>query len=72
VVGYSITGFFGGTVSLIITIGMSNVAGHTKKSFMAATIFVAYCVGNIVGPQLVWSQTKKDHYPALWLGLIIW
>lgn len=72
VVGYSITGFFGGTVSLIITIGMSNVAGHTKKSFMAATIFVAYCVGNIVGPQLVWSQTKDKHYPALWLGLIIW
>ncbi|KAL7805437.1 major facilitator superfamily domain-containing protein [Trichoderma aethiopicum] len=71
VVGYSITGFFGGTVSLIITLGMSNVAGHTKKSFMAATIFVAYCVGNIVGPQLVWSQTKNRHYPALWLGLII-
>uniref|UniRef100_A0A8H7N127 Major facilitator superfamily (MFS) profile domain-containing protein n=1 Tax=Bionectria ochroleuca TaxID=29856 RepID=A0A8H7N127_BIOOC len=71
VVGYSITGFFGGTVSLIITIGMSNVAGHTKKSFMAATIFVAYCVGNIVGPQLIWSETKKDHYPALWTGLII-
>ena len=72
VVGYSITGFFGGTVSLIVTVGMSNVAGNTKKSFMAATIFVAYCVGNIVGPQLVWSQTKKEHYPALWLGLIIW
>ncbi|KAK3191948.1 hypothetical protein K4F52_001991 [Lecanicillium sp. MT-2017a] len=71
VVGYSITGFFGGTVSLIITIGMSNVAGQTKKSFMAATIFVAYCVGNIVGPQLVWSETKAQHYPALWLGLII-
>lgn len=72
VVGYSITGFFGGTVSLVITIGMSNVAGNTKKSFMAATIFVAYCVGNIVGPQLVWSQTKAQHYPALWTGLIIW
>jgi uncharacterized membrane protein len=72
VIGYSITGFFGGVVSLIITIGMSNVAGHTKKSFMAATIFVAYCVGNIVGPQLVRSQTKSQHYPELWLGLIIW
>jgi len=71
VVGYSITGFFGGTVSLIITVGMSNVAGHTKKSFMAATIFAAYCVGNIVGPQLIKSQTKAQHYPALWLGLII-
>lgn len=72
VVGYSITGFFGGTVSLVISTGMANVAGHTKKSFMAATVFVAYCVGNIVGPQLVWQETKAKHYPALWLGLIIW
>ncbi|KAE8446767.1 hypothetical protein EG329_011672 [Mollisiaceae sp. DMI_Dod_QoI] len=71
VVGYSITGFFGAVVSLIISIGMSNVAGQTKKCFMAATIFVAYCVGNIVGPQLIKSQTKSRHYPELWLGLII-
>lgn len=71
VIGYSIIGFFGGTVSLCITVGMSNVAGHTKKSFMAATIFVAYCVGNIVGPQMIQSQTKDQHYPELWTGLII-
>ncbi|KAL2119764.1 hypothetical protein VTJ04DRAFT_6725 [Mycothermus thermophilus] len=71
VVGYSITGFFGATVSLVITVGMSNVAGHTKKSFMAATIFAAYCVGNIVGPLMVRSQTREQHYPELWLGLII-
>ncbi|KAI1880126.1 hypothetical protein JX265_001747 [Neoarthrinium moseri] len=71
VVGYSITGTFGGVVSLIITIGMSNVAGHTKKSFTSATIFVAYCVGNIIGPQLIKSQTKPLHYPELWTGLII-
>ena len=72
VVGYTIIGFFGPAVSLIITIGMANVAGQTKKAFMAATIFVAYCVGNIVGPQLIKSQTKSQHYPRLWLGLIIW
>lgn len=72
VVGYTIIGFFGPAVSLIITIGMANVAGQTKKAFMAATIFVAYCVGNIVGPQLIKSQTKSRHYPRLWLGLIIW
>ncbi|KAJ1325902.1 MFS transporter ACS family allantoate permease [Microdochium nivale] len=71
VVGYTITGTFGAVVSLIITIGMSNVAGHTKKSFTSATIFVAYCVGNIVGPQMIKSQTKIYHYPELWLGLII-
>ncbi|RYP52212.1 hypothetical protein DL769_010707 [Monosporascus sp. CRB-8-3] len=71
VIGYTIMGTFGGVVSLIITIGISNVAGHTKKSFTSATIFVAYCVGNIIGPQLVRSQSKAHHYPELWLGLII-
>jgi MFS family permease len=72
VVGYSIIGTFGAVVSLIISLGMGNVAGGTKKSCTAAAIFVAYCVGNIVGPQLVKSQTKSRHYPELWLGLIIW
>ncbi|KAF1954709.1 MFS general substrate transporter [Byssothecium circinans] len=71
VAGYSIIGTFGAVVSLTIVIGISNVAGATKKSCMAAAIFVAYCVGNIVGPQLIKSQTKKDHYPELWMGLII-
>lgn len=71
VIGYSITGFFGAVVSLVISVGMSNVAGHTKKSFMAATIFVAYCVGNIVGPLLVNSESRDQHYPELWTGLII-
>lgn len=71
VAGYSITGTFGAVVSLIITVGMSNVAGQTKKSFMAATIFVAYCVGNIIGPLLVNSKTRDEHYPELWTGLII-
>ena len=28
--------------------------------------------GNIVWPQLVRSESKADHYPELWLGLIIW
>lgn len=71
IVGYTIIGFFGPVVSLVISIGMANVAGSTKKSFMAANIFVAYCVGNIVGPQLIHSQSKARHYPELWTGLII-
>jgi predicted MFS family arabinose efflux permease len=72
VAGYSIIGTFGAVVSQTIVIGMSNVAGATKKSAMAAAIFVAYCVGNIVGPQLIKSESKADHYPQLWSGLIIW
>lgn len=50
VAGYTIIGFFGPVVSLIISIGMANVAGATKKSCTAAAIFVAYCVGNVRCP----------------------
>ncbi|KAH8171457.1 major facilitator superfamily protein [Sarocladium implicatum] len=70
VVGYTIVGFFGPVVGLIVSIGGANAAGSTKKSFMASTIFVAYCVGNIVGPQMIRSETKHQHYPALWSSLI--
>ncbi|KAL4887244.1 major facilitator superfamily domain-containing protein [Aspergillus karnatakaensis] len=71
VAGYSIIGFFGPVVGLTISLGASNIAGETKKSFMASAVFVAYCVGNIVGPQLIHSQQKEAHYPDLWTGLII-
>lgn len=29
-------------------------------------------VSQIIGPQLIKTQTIKRHYPELWLGLIIW
>lgn len=72
VVGYSLIGFFGPVVGLTVALGAANVAGETKKSFMAAAVFVAYCVGNIVGPQMVRSQSKTEHYPELWIGLTVW
>ena len=72
VAGYSIIGTFGAVVSLMICIGMANMAGATKKSAIAVAIFIAYYVGNIVGPQLIKSQTKARRYPELWEGLIIW
>ncbi|KAL2211706.1 MFS general substrate transporter [Sarocladium strictum] len=71
VVGYSMIGFFGPVVSLTVALGAANVAGETKKSFMASAVFVAYCVGNIVGPQMIRSETKNKHYPELWTGLIV-
>lgn len=61
VAGYTIIGFFGPVVSLIISIGMANVAGATKKSFTAAAIFVAYCVGNVsIGFVLVFFGGKMS------------
>lgn len=47
VIGFSILGFFGAVASLVLVIGMANIAGASKKSFMAAAIFVGYCAGNV-------------------------
>lgn len=71
VIGYSIIGFFGPVVSLVIILGSGNIAGATKKSFMAAATFVFYAVGNIIGPFLVRSETKSQHYPAAWIGIVV-
>jgi len=64
VAGYTIIGFFGPVVSLIISIGMSNVAGATKKSCTAAAIFVAYCVGNV--RCLCWSFSLSSLLSDSW------
>lgn len=69
--GYTLLGFFAPVTSLIVSMGMANSAGASKKSFQAALIFIFYDVGNIVGPQLIKTQTLDRHYPELWLGIII-
>lgn len=40
----------------------SNIGGYTKKQFTSGLVFVAYCAGNIVGPQCESS--------VCWLGKI--
>jgi F0F1-type ATP synthase assembly protein I len=68
--GYTLIGFFAPVTSLIVSMGMANVAGNSKKSFMAAAIFVFYCFGNIVGPFWIVSETRAQHYPMVWEGII--
>lgn len=40
---------------------MGNVSGHTKKLTVNATVFLAYCIANIIGPQ-VFIATEAPHY----------
>lgn len=68
--GYTLIGFFAPVTSLIVSLGMVNVAGNTKKSAMASGTFVMYCVGNIVGPFWVRAEEVGEHYPRLWSGII--
>ncbi|EXJ78359.1 hypothetical protein A1O3_09520 [Capronia epimyces CBS 606.96] len=70
IAGYTIIGTFAPVTSLIVSMGMANVAGNTKKSFMAAATFVLYTVGNIASPFFIVYETVGEHYPRLWEGII--
>lgn len=41
----------------------SNIAGFSKKSVSSALLFIAYCVGNMVGPQF-FLASEEPSYPV--------
>ncbi|CAK7232898.1 Allantoate permease [Sporothrix curviconia] len=47
-------------LSLIAT----NIAGWTKKTSVAAMYLIAYCVGNIIGPQVFQAKDAPNYRPA--------
>lgn len=63
VVGLALSVAYVVNIPLSLSLITSNVAGFTKKSVTSATIFVGYCVGNIVGPQL-FQANEVPVYPV--------
>lgn len=63
VVGLSLAAAFGANVPLALSLISSNVAGFTKRSVTGSLMFVAYCLGNIVGPQFFFEYEAPD-YPV--------
>lgn len=43
----------------------SNVAGHTKKTTVNAMVLIAYCVGNLVGPQTFLTSEAPNYHTAV-------
>lgn len=39
--------------TLVLSMISSNIAGQTKKVTVATMMFIAYCVGNLIGPQII-------------------
>ncbi|KAL5335913.1 major facilitator superfamily domain-containing protein [Aspergillus crustosus] len=62
-VGLTLGAVFAVNIPLSLSIISSNVAGFTKRSVISALMFVAYCVGNIVGPQL-FITAEEPGYPV--------
>lgn len=66
--GLALGAVFAVNIPLSLSIISSNVAGFTKRSTTSALLFVAYCVGNIVGPQFFYSS-EEPYYPVCSLPL---
>ena len=59
--GVSIFAAYAVGFPLSLSIIASDVAGYTKKTVVSAILFLAYCAGNISGPQ-VFIAKEAPHY----------
>lgn len=48
----------------LLSLLSSNVAGYTKKTTVAALYLIAYCTGNIIGPQVFRPKDAPRYLPA--------
>ncbi|KAH8896863.1 MFS general substrate transporter [Thozetella sp. PMI_491] len=66
---YILVGF---SVAFVFTLNLvqSNVAGRTKKTVFASSVFIFYCVGNLIGPQLFFSY-EAPRYKSGFEAMII-
>lgn len=59
--GYCLSMGFAANMPLGLSLISSNVGGFTKKATVNACVFVAYCLGNIVGPQFFPTAQSAAH-----------
>ncbi|KAE8154376.1 major facilitator superfamily domain-containing protein [Aspergillus avenaceus] len=68
--GYYLSIGFSPTYVLSLGLIQANIAGRTKKTVVTAALFIAYCVGNLIGPQLFFEH-EEPHYRSGFIAIII-
>ncbi|KAJ5101272.1 hypothetical protein NUU61_003494, partial [Penicillium alfredii] len=68
-VGLTLAVVYAINLPLSLSVVTSNVAGFSKKSVVSASIFIAYCVGNIVGPQFFYSSEEPTYPTGIKAGM---
>jgi ACS family allantoate permease-like MFS transporter len=63
---------FTGATSWVAVLSLisTNVAGYTKKTTVAALFMIAYCVGNIIGPQTFRTKDAPRYVPGE-IGILV-
>ena len=70
--GYYITQATPTPFIALLSLVSTNVAGYTKKVTVAAIYLVAYCAGNIIGPQVFRPKDAPQYRPAEITILCCW
>ena len=70
-VGLTLAVVYAINLPISLSIVTSNVAGFSKKSVVSSLLFIAYCVGNIVGPQF-FLASEEPSYPVSILHFFFW
>ncbi|RMD40597.1 hypothetical protein DV735_g4535, partial [Chaetothyriales sp. CBS 134920] len=63
--GLCLATVYGANMPLALSLTSSNIGGFSKRSVSNATMFVAYCVGNIIGPQFYYTREKPRYQSGL-------
>ncbi|PNY23480.1 transporter [Tolypocladium capitatum] len=68
--GYCLLLAFSANFPMIMAMTSGNVGGFTKKVTANAMSFIAYCVGNIIGPQLFFAS-EAPSYTSGFLAMMV-
>ncbi|KAI1336698.1 MFS transporter [Xylariaceae sp. FL0016] len=66
---YTMISYWAG-VGLGLSLVTRNVAGQTKKTVVVAANFMAWCVGNSIGPQVFRARDAPRYFPAFSIWLV--
>ncbi|KAK5094942.1 hypothetical protein LTS08_008338 [Lithohypha guttulata] len=67
---YLLTGPYNAAFVLILSLQIANVAGHSKKVFFNAVLFLGYCTGNIAGPFFYLSSQAPRYELGIWSMIV--
>ncbi|KAI0402297.1 MFS general substrate transporter [Xylaria palmicola] len=70
-VGYFLLSSGPSALPLLLSLSQSNVRGASKKTTLTALLFLAYCVGNIAGPQLFATEAESPTYRGAFRAILV-
>lgn len=67
---YYLTGPYNAAFVMILSLTTANTAGHTKKVFTNAILFLGYCTGNIAGPFFYKTSQSPRYELGIWSMIV--